>query len=314
MICVLALIVFAVLAVFSVKYRPLAAEAFDCVFRRITFRKCTSRLDERLKAQIAGKVMRRHKKTGRFLFKYFEVFSWLLLVLLLLSLSQVVISAYNLMVYGNCNGLDEEGFCIFDPLAGGHDPEVSLCGSSGPSGDPLIAPSLLDVAGHPRVGSSSAPVTVIEFGCFSCPNTAEQAPAVKRLIEHFGKDMQFIYVDFPLETHPLAKESTAAAHCVHEQDEQAYWQYHFTLFREQDSLSLENLHAWAALHGIDEESFAACMEDSSTMMGVDDDIALAEGLGVYGTPTFFIDGEPVVGVKPYKFLKAKVNEALKANS
>ncbi len=67
MICVIALIVFAVLAVFSAKYRPLALEAFDCVFRRLTFRKCKSALDKRLKSKITGKVMKRHAGLAKFI-------------------------------------------------------------------------------------------------------------------------------------------------------------------------------------------------------------------------------------------------------
>ena len=33
MICLIALIIFGVLAIFSASYRPLAKEAFDCVLR-----------------------------------------------------------------------------------------------------------------------------------------------------------------------------------------------------------------------------------------------------------------------------------------
>ncbi len=40
MICIFAFFVFAFLAIFSVTYRPLAKEAFECVFRRITLRPC----------------------------------------------------------------------------------------------------------------------------------------------------------------------------------------------------------------------------------------------------------------------------------
>lgn len=42
MLCLLALIVFAGLAVVSTRYRPLAREALACVFRRVTLRKCTT--------------------------------------------------------------------------------------------------------------------------------------------------------------------------------------------------------------------------------------------------------------------------------
>jgi len=59
MICVLAMIVFGIMAIFSASHRPIAKEAFDCVFRRITLKKCKSGLDVRLKAKLIGKLMQK---------------------------------------------------------------------------------------------------------------------------------------------------------------------------------------------------------------------------------------------------------------
>lgn len=318
MICIIALVVFAILAVFSAKYRPLAAEAFDCVFRRVTFRKCTSGLDKRLKARITGKVMRRHKRAGRFLFRYFEVFSWLFLILLLASLVQVGISVYNYAAYGNCNGPDETGFCIFDPL-GNHQPKISDSGvCAAPEGnatsEPLSAPDILSVSASPQVGSASAPVTIIEFGCFSCPNTAKQAPAVRKLIEHFGPDIRFVYVDFPLPVHEYSTEAAIAARCVYEQDPRLYWEYHFLLFEDQESFSEEGFRSWAISLGLNASSYDSCYAGDEARSFVDGQKEVGLRSGVFGTPTFFIDGEPLVGVQPYKLLKARVDEALKAKS
>src|SRR3990167_5657795 len=73
MICILALIVFGILGIFSVKYRIIAKEAFDCVFRRITFRKCTSGLDIRLKAQITGNLMKKAPNIATKVYKNFKI-------------------------------------------------------------------------------------------------------------------------------------------------------------------------------------------------------------------------------------------------
>jgi hypothetical protein len=40
MFCIAAFIVFATLAIFSASFRPLAAKAWHCVLRRVTFRPC----------------------------------------------------------------------------------------------------------------------------------------------------------------------------------------------------------------------------------------------------------------------------------
>ncbi len=117
MICIVALVVFAVLGIFSAYYRKLAAEAFDCVFRRITLRPCKSGLDTRLKAKIVAKSLGAHPALGRFVNAHFEALSWTLTVLMLASTYFVAVGAYNLYVFGSCDPVHPEG-CPFSALAG----------------------------------------------------------------------------------------------------------------------------------------------------------------------------------------------------
>lgn len=109
------MIVFGILGIFSVKYRTIAKESFECVFKRITLRPCTTGLDERLKGQITGKLMKKSPKVAAFTYKHFEVFSWFFLILLIGSLIYSGISAYNLIVYENCHGPGSDEVCVFNP-------------------------------------------------------------------------------------------------------------------------------------------------------------------------------------------------------
>lgn len=118
MICVIALIVFSILSIFSVRYRSLTKEAFDCVFRKVTFRKCRTNLDERIRGQVSGKLIRRNPAIGRIVFKHFSIISWIFVIITIVSLLLVVNSGYNWVRYGNCNGQGSEEFCIFDGLIG----------------------------------------------------------------------------------------------------------------------------------------------------------------------------------------------------
>lgn len=112
MICLIALFVFGVLSIFSVRYRNIAKEAFDCVFRRVTFRPCTSGLDKRLKSKITGKLMKRSPRAAGQVYKHFELISWFFTVLMIVSLLLSARGVYYLARYGNCNG-PEGGICIF---------------------------------------------------------------------------------------------------------------------------------------------------------------------------------------------------------
>lgn len=115
-VCFIALGVFAVLGIFSLKYRRLAAEAFDCVLRRVTFRPCVSRLDERIKAKIVSKVLPKNPALAKFINRNFEVISWIFVILTLVSLFFAAQGLWNFYIYGNCNG-PAGGFCIYKGIA-----------------------------------------------------------------------------------------------------------------------------------------------------------------------------------------------------
>ena len=117
MICLIALIVFGILGIFSVAYRKIALEAFDCVFRRLTIRKCTSGLDKRLKSKITGKLMNKSPKIARFTYKNFELISWTFTIIMIISLLYSGIGAYSFVMYGNCNGENSQEACVYNGLS-----------------------------------------------------------------------------------------------------------------------------------------------------------------------------------------------------
>lgn len=127
MICIIAMVIFGILSIFSAKYRPLAKESFDCVFRRVTFRKCQSDLDSRIKGKLVGKLMTQSPTSAKLLYKHFETISWIFVILFFVSLFFTGQAVYNLVVYDNCNGPNADpGTCIFTPDNG--NPSLVTCG------------------------------------------------------------------------------------------------------------------------------------------------------------------------------------------
>jgi predicted DsbA family dithiol-disulfide isomerase len=72
---------------------------------------------------------------------------------------------------------------------------------------------------------------------------------------------------------------------------------HDLLFAHQDQLEFEDLVAYAAQVGMDEEMFLRDLETDDTAARVRADVASAEASGARGTPTFFIGDRRHVG--PY---------------
>ncbi|MFH1588609.1 MAG: hypothetical protein ABIA76_04700 [Candidatus Diapherotrites archaeon] len=118
MICLIALIVFAILGIFSAKYRDYAREAFDCVFRRMTLRKCNTSFDKKMKMKLTGKIMKKSPKAGGIVFKHFELISWFFTVLMIASFAYSAVSIYNFVVYNNCEGPNAVGPCIYNEITG----------------------------------------------------------------------------------------------------------------------------------------------------------------------------------------------------
>jgi protein-disulfide isomerase len=305
MICIIALVVFGILGIFSARYRTIAREAFDCVFRRITLRKCTTGLDKRLKSQITGRLMRKRPGLGKAVYRHFEAISWVFTIALILSLGYSAYSVANLFIYGNCNGPIPDAFCVFDPfISGGHGGECTI---EGPSGE--ITGVLQVHPDDPVIGPADANVTVIEAGCFACPYTKQAVPIVKQIISYYGDQIRFVYKDFPMSSaHPGAQEAAEASHCAHEQGK--YWEYHDLLFENIGKTGFDDLVGFAKALGLDTEQFSECLTSHKYKPKVDSDFAEAFSIGVYGTPTFFINGQVLVGPKGFDEFRQIIDSEL----
>jgi len=296
------LVVFGILGIFSVSYRAIAKEAFDCVFRRITLRKCTTGLDKRLKSQITGKLMKRSPKTAKFVYTYFEAISWFFTILLIASLAYSAYGAYNYVMFGNCNG-QQGGFCVYDVFAG-NKTEYSTCAPVAAAGD-LIKP---EVTNHSFFGPENAELEIIEFGCYTCEYTRKAQPAVEKILETYQGKVKFYFLDFPIPAHEKSKELAIAAECAGQQGK--YWSYYARLFRLETPVADEQLYQLAEQQGLNVDAFRQCYLDRETESIVDEDIALGKYAGIYGTPTFFIGNHTHVGPLSYKDFKKIVENEL----
>lgn len=103
MFCIAAFIILSILSIFSARYRRLAAEAWKCVARKTTFRKCDTNFKENLKSRLLSGLAVRRPRLARFFEKWIEVLAFIFVVLTIWSLLTVLRSGLNLYVYDTCN-------------------------------------------------------------------------------------------------------------------------------------------------------------------------------------------------------------------
>jgi hypothetical protein len=101
-ICIIALVVFSVLGLFSARWRQPAKEAFDCVFKMVQLKPCDTKFDERIKSKVTAKLMK-FPTLARAFYKYFKVFSWIFVISFFASMGYTAYGIYNLIVYGTCD-------------------------------------------------------------------------------------------------------------------------------------------------------------------------------------------------------------------
>ena len=140
-----------------------------------------------------------------------------------------------------------------------------------------------------NLGPSHAPVTIVEYGDFECPNCKQAAPAVKLLLQRFTGRVRFVYRHFPLEeVHPHALQAALAAEVAAGQGK--FWPMHDLLFENQRHLKPPQLRRYAEQLELDMVRYDADMADTVYLQRVREDIEGATRSGVRATPTFFLNG------------------------
>lgn len=159
--------------------------------------------------------------------------------------------------------------------------------------------------GRPYRGQLDAPVVIEEFTDYQCPFCAryftETAPSIDQNQIANG-DALLVLFDFPLSIHPQAPAAANAARCAGEQGAIAYWAMHDKLFVSVSQWSINDpssaFSTLAASLGLDQARFDACIQSNRYETAVKADVQIGTQRGVSGTPTFFINGQAVVGSQP----------------
>jgi len=112
--CIIALVVLAVMSIFSASYRSWTREAFDCVSRRVTLRPCRTGFNEKVRAAVTSRLMKSSPGAARFAHRHFEALSWVFTVITLASLAYTAYGAYNIVTVGTCDPAHPDQ-CVFNP-------------------------------------------------------------------------------------------------------------------------------------------------------------------------------------------------------
>jgi protein-disulfide isomerase/uncharacterized membrane protein len=170
------------------------------------------------------------------------------------------------------------------------------------------------------LGPPGAPLKVEEFTDYQCPHCGNAHTVMMEVMRKFPGKVHLVHRDFPLDMacnpmvkrpfHPNACLAAYYGRCAAQQGK--YWPLDELLFQNRERLEEPELRGLASRVGLDLERLARCVASPATQNAVLEDIREGLRRGVEGTPTLFVNGEKIVGMRPLDFWEERIREAERA--
>ena len=176
------------------------------------------------------------------------------------------------------------------------------------------APSVDEVVAADHVkGNPDAPITIVEYSDFQCPACEAQYKSIKEVWAPIKSSVRFVYRHFPLTNiHPHAL--TAAYYSEAAGMQGKFWEMHDFMFENQNRWTGTKeikpvFDGYVKQLGLDAEKFAVDLKSDAVKSKVASDMQSAKKAQVASTPSLYLNGELMTGVREADKLKAAIRAA-----
>ncbi|MEV6589670.1 DsbA family protein [Streptomyces acidicola] len=167
---------------------------------------------------------------------------------------------------------------------------------------------------HRLTDPKKSELTIVEFLDFECEACGAVYPMVERLREEYGDRVTFVARYFPMPGHRNGELAARTAEAAARQGrfEDMYTKLFTTQkeWGESQEWKESVFRGYAKELGLDMNQFDADLADPEVAGRVQDDQRDGLGLGVQGTPTFFVDGTGIPTPASYQVFKALIDDRL----
>ncbi|MGV3464670.1 MAG: DsbA family protein [Heyndrickxia sp.] len=181
-----------------------------------------------------------------------------------------------------------------------------------------------DYKNQPYLGSSSAPVNIVEFGDYKCPvckNFTENVyPATIKSLVDSGK-VKFYFMNYPFINTDSNRAALFSEAVYGELGNDVFWKFHDLLYKKQpedekyeridlytDSFLQDTLKEIVSEKDV--QKVEKAIKENRYKDALAKDKSYVDKLKVNSTPTFFINGKEFTG-KTYEDLTNMINDAAK---
>ena len=139
------------------------------------------------------------------------------------------------------------------------------------------------------LGSPDAPITIVEYGDYECPDCFNFVPIIRQVRQKLGERLLFVFRHFPRSNiHPNASMAAEVAEAAGDQGK--FWEMHEALFKHQKELAELDLTHLALSVGLEIYRFESSRSSNLHRRRIQDDYQSGVRSGVTKTPTLFING------------------------
>lgn len=172
---------------------------------------------------------------------------------------------------------------------------TSGAGTTAASAPPAAAAVVVRDSSHRLSTAPDGKVTFVEFLDFECESCKAAFPVIEQLRDQYAGRVTFVARYFPLEAHANAMPAARAVEAAAQQGqfEAMYAKMYETQSQwgEQQTPKDAVFRGFAEELGLDMDAYDAAVKSAATQARIDLDVADGRGLGVQGTPTFFLNGQ-----------------------
>jgi protein-disulfide isomerase len=206
----------------------------------------------------------------------------------------------------------KQGKALPEILAAIDEKQKPAPGAAAPTAPPPPgAKKITPFAHNLRLGGKATKVTIVEFSDFQCPFCKRAEPTVQGLLKKYGKDVSLVWMHQPLPFHNHAMDAATAFQAAGRQGPDKAWALHDKMYENNTALERTDIEKYAAGVGLNMARFKKDWDDPKIKSEVEEDSKKGTELGASGTPTFFINGNQLVGAQESSAFETIIDAQIK---
>lgn len=168
------------------------------------------------------------------------------------------------------------------------------------------AQKLVSNTNIPAIGADEGNPTIVEFFDYNCPYCKTAFESIDTLLKA-DESVRVLFIEYPIFGEESNKISRIAL-AVHEIAPEKYLDFHANLMRMKGRITSDLAHKLAVGLGVDGKKVDEIKNSDTITNMLSDNRAIANELGVKGTPAFIIGDEFSGGALSFERLNAIVNK------